>query len=212
MKTALFVSLLIPVFAMIMGLRGGGFIWNCVLTLSCAAIALITKRGSMMLPMALALVISVAGDWCMNHKSGKPAMYIIAIALFLMAHVGFIIYAVPRFDGSLRIYACAALLAGALIWYMVSRAMPKITLTPMKIAVAAYAAVSLISLIAAAGLNGTNALETLLYSVGIAMIVASDMMICENDFVGNRSCGEYIMPLYYMCHIFVAASAVAGMI
>ncbi len=211
MKTWLSFALLIPVCGMVLGLMGKGFLCNCVVTLSCALIAALTGRGEMMIPLIAAFIISVLGDWFMNHKSGNTMRYILAISLFFLAHIGFTVYAASRFSGSARIYICGVLLMLLLGWYMAGRVLPKIPEIPMKAAVAVYALVSLVSLVCAAALKGNGAFETLLYSFGIAMLVASDLMICENDFVHHTRCFGYIMPLYYLSHIFIAASAVAGM-
>lgn len=211
MRLALWISLLIPIAGMFMGLRTGKFMWNCVLTLSCAAIVVLTNRGMPMLPLVAALLLSVVGDYFMAHKSGKPMWYIYGISGFLLAHLGFMWYALSRFEGSPRIYIAGAALLAMIVWYLAARVLPKIGDMPMKIAVSAYAVISVLSLIAASGLKGTTPFETLLFSIGIAMIAFSDTMIAENDFVGNKEVFGYIMPTYYLCHILVAASAVVGM-
>lgn len=212
MRFALWVSLLVPISGMVMGLKTGKFLWNCVLTLSCASIVTLTGRGKMMLPLIIALLISVVGDYFMGHKSGKPSWYLFGIAGFLLAHAAFIWYAMGRFAGSPRIYIAGIALIAMLAWYISARVLPRLLYNqPMQIAVSLYALISALSLIAAAGLQGASQFETLLYGVGIFMIVLSDTLIAENDFVGNKECFSYIMPTYYLCHILVAASAVAGM-
>jgi len=212
MRLALWIALLVPIAAMYMGMKTKKYVWNCVLTLSCAAIVLLTGRGMMMAPLVAALVISVVADYFMGHKSGKPMRYIYGIAGFLLAHIGFCVYSLGRFAGSPRIYIAGAALLGMIGWYLKARVLPKLKGNkPMQIAVGAYSLVSVLSLIAAAGLQGATPFENLLYAVGIAIIVFSDTMIAETDFVGNKEWASFIMPTYYLCHILVAASAVVGM-
>ncbi len=210
MKTWLGVALIVPVFAMVMGLKTHRFGWNCVLTLSCAAIAALTKRGPMMIPMVVALCLSVIGDYFMAHKGARTAWYIAGIAGFLLAHAAFIWYAGQRFQGSPRIWIAGAALLVMLGLYLVKRVLPHVKVTPMRVAVSLYALVSIVSVVAAAGMKG-KPLEALFYTLGIMLIAFSDTMIAENDFVRNKDAFVYIMPSYYLCHICVAASAIIGM-
>jgi len=164
-----------------------------------------------MTPLVAALLISVVGDFFMAHKEGKPMWYVFGISGFLLGHFGFMWYSISRFAGNLRIYLAGAALVGMIVWYLASRVLPKLKGNRvMQAAVSVYAVVSALSVVFAAGLQGTNQFETLLFGVGIAMIAFSDTMIAENDFVGNKEWAGFIMPLYYLCHILVAASAVVG--
>ena len=45
------------------------------------------------------------------------------------------------------------------------------------------------------------------YAVGIGLLLFSDTMIAENDFLGNHRVAALILPAYYLCHILVALSA-----
>lgn len=211
MRLALWAALLLPVGAMALGLKTKKYVWNCVLTLSCAAIVILTGRGKMMAPLVAALAVSVVGDYFMGHKNGKPIRYILGIAFFLLAHLAFIWYAAGRFAGSARIFIAGGALIGMLLWYLSARVLPKLKgQRPMQIAVTLYSLVTGVSVVAAAGMQAGQ-FEALLYAVGIVMIALSDTMIAETDFVGNKEWQSYIMPTYYLCHILVAASAVVGM-
>ena len=210
MRLALWAALLVPIAAMVMGLRTHKFGWNCLLTLSCAAIVALTGRGLLVVPLIAALTVSIAGDYFMAHKKGKTGRYIAGIALFLLAHIAFIWYAAGRFAGGVRIYIAGAALIFMLGYYLKTRVLPKMQEKPMQIAVSLYALISGVSVIAAAAMHAPE-FERLLFAVGIALIAFSDTMIAETDFVGSKECGVYIMPTYYLCHILVAASAVVGM-
>ncbi len=210
MRLALWIALIVPVFSMLMGLRTKKYAWNCVLTLSCAAIVALTGRAGAMLPLILGLVVSVVGDYFMAFKAGRSAWYIAGISGFLIAHLCFMWYAAQSFVPEMRVLVAGGLLLAAFVWNLAKRVLPKVQGTPMRAAVSVYAVISVISLVLAAGL-GTGEFERLLYAGGILMIAASDTMIAENDFVGNTEWGGYIMPTYYLCHILIAASAVAGM-
>ena len=210
MKSWLGLALIVPVIAMAMGLKTHRFGWNCVLTLSCALIVALTRRGSMMIPMIVALCLSVVGDYFMAHKGGRMMWFIAGIAGFLLAHAAFIWYAAPRFAGSLRIWIAGAALLCMLGLYLARRALPHIHAAPMRIAVSLYALVSIVSVVTASGMQA-KPLETLFYALGIMLIAFSDIMIAENDFVHNKEAYVYIMPAYYLCHICVTVSTIIGM-
>lgn len=210
MRLALSAALVAPFLCMYFGLKTGKFPWNCALTLSCALIVALTGRGRAALPLILALVISVAGDYFMAHKAGRTTWYIAGIGGFLLAHCAFLWYSMERFSGSPRIWIAGAALLVFLGLYLSKRALPHIDIMPMRVAVTIYALVSILSVVAASGMQGGK-MEMLLYTLGVMLIAFSDTMIAENDFVGNKMAREYIMPTYYLCHIAVTASAIAGM-
>lgn len=211
MRLALWIALIVPVAAMVMGLKTKKYAWNCALSVSCAAIVLLTGRGMAVAPLAAGLLVSVAGDYFMSHKAGREKWYIAGIALFFVAHVCFAVYSAARFAGSVRLYLAAAALVVMLGLYLHKRVLPKVGSGAMKGAVVAYSLISALSLVLAAG-QVCPEFERLLYSCGILLIVISDAMIAETDFVGNGECAAYIMPTYYLCHILAAASAVVGMV
>lgn len=210
MRLALWAALLVPVAAMVLGLKTKKFAWNCVLTLSCAAIVALTGRGMTVVPLIAALGLSIIGDFFMAHKKGRTMWYIGGISGFLLAHIAFIWYAAGRFAGNMRIYLAGAALIFMLGYYLKTMVLPKLKERPMQIAVSLYALISGVSVIAAAAMHAPE-FERLLFAVGIAMIAFSDTMIAQTDFVGSKECSVYIMPAYYLCHILVAASAVVGM-
>ena len=210
MRLALWAALLAPVAAMVLGLKTKKFVWNCVLTLSCAVIVALTGRGMTVVPLIAALGLSIIGDFFMAHKKDRTMWYIGGISGFLLAHIAFIWYATGRFAGNMRIYIAGAALIFMLGYYLKTRVLPKMQEKTMQIAVSLYALISGVSVIAAAAMHAPE-FERLLFAVGIALIAFSDTMIAETDFVGSKECSVYIMPAYYLCHILVAASAVVGM-
>lgn len=74
MRLALWIALIVPVAAMVMGLKTKKYAWNCALSVSCAAIVLLTGRGMAVAPLAAGLLVSVAGDYFMSHKAGREKM------------------------------------------------------------------------------------------------------------------------------------------
>ena len=187
------------------------YVFSALTTLTCAAAALPTAPV-----LAAALFISCIGDYFMAHKGSKEWMYLLGIAGFFLAHVVFIAHSllqvlfaaheglvlgvVPR-----TLYTREGLLTGAILalWftpYLLLRVIKKVPKL-LKIPVVLYTFISITGL-ACAVITGNP-----LYILGIAMLLFSDTMIAECDFVGNPKTGRLIMPTYYLCHILAALSA-----
>ena len=190
----LLLPILIPIVFALMQLKTNKYIFSALTTLSCAAIALMNS------PIAfLALFVSFIGDYFMAHKGQKEWMYLLGIAGFFLAHVVFIAHALLRAVNPRAGLFTGAILATGFAPYLllrVIRTVPKL----LKIPVVLYTLISIVGL-ACAVMTGNT-----LYILGIAMLLFSDTMIAESDFVGNRSVSRLILPTYYLCHILVALS------
>lgn len=203
--------ILIPAVFAILQLRTHKYIFSALTTLVCAAIALPTAPV-----LAAALLVSFIGDYFMAHKGSKEWMYLLGIAGFFLSHVVFIAHSllhvlfaghetfflnrVPR-----TLYTREGMLTGAVLalWftpYLILRVIRKVP-NLLKIPVILYTFISIVGF-ACAVITGNP-----LYILGIAMLLFSDTMIAESDFVGNRKTGRLILPTYYLCHILVALSA-----
>lgn len=203
--------ILIPIAFALLQLKMNKYIFSPLVTLSCAAIALPDAPV-----LAAALFVSCIGDYFMAHKGDREWMYLLGIAGFFLAHMVFIAHALthvlfashealvlgvaPR-----ATYVRAGLLTGAVLalWftpYLILRVIRKVPKL-LKLPVVLYTFISI------AGLACAVMTGNVLYILGIAMLLFSDTMIAETDFVGNAKTGRLIMPTYYLCHILVALSA-----
>lgn len=205
------MPLIIAVLFALCQLKTRKYVFSALTTLTCAAVTLPTAPV-----LAAALFISFIGDYFMAHKGSKEWMYLLGIAGFFLAHMVFIAHsllhvlfaaheglvlgAVPR-----TLYTREGLLTGAILalWftpYLLLRVIKKVPKL-LKIPVVLYTFISITGL-ACAVITGNP-----LYILGIAMLLFSDTMIAESDFVGNPKTGRLILPTYYLCHILVALSA-----
>jgi len=187
--------ILLPILFALCQLKTGKYIFSALTTLACAVIAILNSPI-----LALALFVSFIGDWFMAHKGSKEWMYLLGIAGFFLAHAVFIAHALQSV-----LHTKAGLLTGAVlaIWftpYLVLRVIGKVPRL-LKMPVVLYTFISI------AGLSCAVMTGNILYIVGIALLLFSDTMIAETDFVGNKKTGRLIMPTYYLCHILVAFSA-----
>ena len=186
--------ILIPIVFTLLRLKTGKYIFSALTTLSCAAVALLNAPI-----MAAALFVSFAGDYFMAHKGNNDMKYLLGIAGFLLGHIIFIAHALLRAVDVRAGLLTAAILA---IWftpYLLLRVIGRVPKL-LKLPVLLYTFISI------AGLSCAVMTGNILYTLGIAMLLFSDTMIAENDFVGNSMTGWLILPTYYLCHILVTLS------
>jgi len=200
------ISLIIPLYLSIRGSLKSNFINHTAATLSCAAILIIfgglpfAKKGW---PLIFALLISVAGDYFLSHKSSIKFSYVKGIACFFIAHVLYItFFMLVGNKGIFKYVFLVFALTGGLIYFFI-RLQPHIIGIPMKIAVLSYLVVSIISLSFVMNLR-IHPLALTLLILGIALLVFSDTMIAEKDFM--RYPGRLpIIPTYLASHFFLTS-------
>lgn len=180
------------------------YIFSALTTLSCAAIALPYAPV-----MAAALFVSFIGDYFMAHKGKNEVKYLLGIAGFFLGHIVFIAHAMlyipastfpefePHIHKGLITGAALVLCFTPYLLLRVIKRVPKLLQIP----------VVLYTLISIAGLACAVMTGDWIYILGIAMLLFSDTMIAESDFVGNRKVSPLILPTYYLCHILVVLSA-----
>jgi len=180
---------------------------------SCALICglvIITTGNPALWALVAAFALSIGGDMFLTYRT-KDLHYVAGIGLFLLAHIGFLVYAVTRVPFSwLQFLVIAAL--GIAFYFTTLRASPNLKTSPaLSIAVLVYMLVSCASL--AAALDPTShSPARWVFVAGIASLVASDIMIAFRDFRGVATIRPWIMPLYFLCHILVTVSVVTEML
>jgi len=189
---------------------------NKVLTesvaISCAAICvalLITPRNRVagrvwLWAIAAAMVLSVIGDLFLTFRTSDTG-FVVGIGFFLLAHLGFLTYALKRVR--FRWLVLVVIAIPLLVLYFVFFLPPLITSPALAVAVLAYLLVSCFSLAAAIDL-GSHSAARWVYAAGILSLVISDAFIAFDDFAGIKAVSPLIMPLYYLCHVLVAVSVI----
>ena len=184
------------------------FVFKAMQTLACliisAAVGIyFNVQNFWYLPAAF--FASLAGDYFLSFKHKDGNYFVYGIALYFLAHIGYLLYIVMSFDINFVILAAvfAALTAGYLIYYY--SALKKNVSGIMGVAVLAYLIISCAVLaLAVAALS--HWLVRALVVAGIALIVLSDTIIAESDFLNRRRFSKLILPTYYAAQIFLCAS------
>ena len=187
-------AFLVPVLFTVLQLRTGKYIFSALITGSCALISAFYAPL-----LCAALTAAVVGDWLMAHKGSNELMYAGGIGGFFVSHLLLYLYArtiIP--EGAVLPAPVGAALIACIV-YLVLRVLPKV---PRLLAapVALYTVISILSLGAAVKTGHA------LYALGVASLLFSDIMIAENDFVGNRQAGILILPTYYLSHLLMTLS------
>ncbi len=151
-----------------------------------------------------AFVCSIIGDWFLSRMNGDVSLFVKGIALFFLAHVGYLVYAL--LNGKMHWKATAIVLIGFLAFFFLVL-YPKITDTALMAASLIYLLISCFSLGASMGM-AVDQTEKWSYVVGIGLILFSDTIIAFKEFVGYHTFDFLITPTYYLAHICITYSVI----
>ena len=202
-----FLLLIIPTCLAVAADRIGYLPFKMGVPLVCAALLLICfcrnlrQRPDLWYVVA-AFVFSAIGDYFLSNKRGNESYFVIGIAAFFVAHLGYLGFSLCH--GRLHRVALAMLLIGY-VPYFIFALRPAIPDPTLFVAVLLYLLVSCVGLAAAWGLQLKPAGKWL-YVFGILMIVVSDTFISFNEFLKFRTFNDWILPTYYLAHLTVTAS------
>ena len=154
--------------------------------------------------IAGAFLFSIAGDWFLSHMGGDSAMFTKGIALFFLAHVGYLAFAIN--NGKIKWRFTSSLLASFLVFFALLL-YPAINDMILKFAALIYLLVSCLSLGASVGIKGDSIVKWA-YAFGIFLILFSDTLISLTDFLGYRRFDLLILPTYYLAHISITLSLI----
>ena len=151
-----------------------------------------------------AFLFSIIGDWFLSHMNGDSLMFVKGIALFFLAHVGYLLYAL--FNGRIKGMFTVILLVAYLVFFFLVL-YPTFTDVPLMIASLVYLLISCFSLGAAMGMKGDpTARRSFIF--GIVLIIFSDTIIAFKEFVDYHTFDFLITPTYYLAHIFITFSLI----
>jgi uncharacterized membrane protein YhhN len=208
-KNGLYVLLAISVALAILGVATANFIFKSGTAGMGIIITLLLnmrlKHGAKDTWWILAaFLFSIIGDWFLSHMNGDSLMFVKGIALFFLAHIGYLIYAL--FNGRIKKAFTGVLLAVYLAFFFLVL-YPTFTDTVLMIASLVYLLISCFSLGAAMGMKGDpTARRSFIF--GIVLIIFSDTIIAFKEFVDYHMFDFLITPTYYLAHIFITFSLI----
>ena len=208
-KNGLYVLLAISVALAILGVATANFIFKSgTAGMGIIIILLLNMRLKKSVNdtwwILAAFLFSIIGDWFLSRMNGDSLMFVKGIALFFLAHVGYLIYAL--FNGRIKKAFTGVLLAAYLAFFFLVL-YPTFTDTVLMIASLVYLLISCFSLGAAMGMKGDpTARRSFIF--GIVLIIFSDTIIAFKEFVDYHMFDFLITPTYYLAHIFITFSLI----
>ncbi|MDX5584563.1 MAG: lysoplasmalogenase family protein [Aureibaculum sp.] len=151
-----------------------------------------------------AFLFSIAGDWFLSNMGGDPLLFSKGIALFFLAHLGYLGFALS--NGQIKWRFTSILLAVFLVYFSLML-YPAINDSILKLATLIYLLVSCLSLGASLGMKGDNMVKWA-YIIGIFLILFSDTLISLTEFLGYNQLDFMILPTYYLAHISITFSLI----
>ncbi|MCK0161292.1 lysoplasmalogenase [Allomuricauda sp. F6463D] len=206
-KNGLYVLLAVSVVLAILGVTTANFIFKSGTAGMGMLIILILnlrikEKARDIWTIFLAFLFSIIGDWFLSHMNGDSQMFVKGIALFFLAHVGYLLYAL--FNGRIKVKFTGVLLVTYLVFFFLVL-YPTFTDVSLMVASLVYLLISCFSLGAAMGME-RNPKEKWSYVFGIVLIIFSDTIIAFKEFVDYHMFDFLITPTYYLAHIFITFS------
>ncbi|MGB5430550.1 lysoplasmalogenase [Eudoraea sp.] len=151
-----------------------------------------------------AFLFSIAGDWFMSNKLGDPTMFSKGIALFFIAHAGYLGFAL--LNGKIKWRFTLLILIAYLVFFFLLL-YPSIEDKVLMYAALIYLLISCLTFGTSVGIKG-DALFKWAYIFGIFLIVFSDTIIALTEFLGFDKLDFMILPTYYLAHISITFSII----
>lgn len=202
--------LLIPLILAVLALNGFGFFFKSGSAGGGILIVLWfwfreLKQSKDVWMIVLAFLFSIGGDWFMSNRQDNTEMFVAGIALFFVAHIGYLLYGLM--NGKLRWGFTTIILAGYLVFFFLML-YPSIDNRILMLAALLYLLISCFSMGAATGINAKPIVKWA-YVFGIFLVLFSDTIIALSEFAGYHVLNFLILPTYYAAHISVTFSLIA---
>lgn len=151
-----------------------------------------------------AFLFSIAGDWFMSNKLGDSMMFSKGIALFFLAHLGYLGFALV--NGKIKWRFTLIILIAYLLFFFLLL-VPSIDDKILRYAALIYLLISCLTFGTSVGIKGDKVFKWA-YTFGIFLIVFSDTIIALTEFLGYTTLDFMILPTYYLAHISITFSLI----
>jgi len=177
---------------------------------SCGAICVLVYfmspvRNWVLWLLAASFIFSIAGDLFLK-KRASDIKFTLGIFFFLLAHIGYFIYAVKNVKFSWLVFTIVTI--PYLIFYFTSL-LPSSRLKNsglLAFTVFLYTIMSCVTFSAAFNPMKNRSVSSWVFAAGITSLLISDTLISAGSFLQFRKLSFLIMPLYYLCHILIVLS------
>jgi len=146
-----------------------------------------------------AFLFSIAGDWFMSNKQGDSMMFSKGIALFFLAHLGYLGFAL--LNGKIKWRFTLSILIAYLLFFFLLL-VPSIDDQILRYAALVYLLISCLTFGTSVGIKGDTVFKWA-FIFGIFLIVFSDTIIALTEFLKYSKLDFMILPTYYLAHISI---------
>jgi len=160
------------------------------------------KQNRDVVAIFAAFLFSIVGDWFLSNRNGETSRFVMGIAMFFVAHVGYLTFGL--LSGRLNRLFTAIILVVYLSFFLLLLS-PGIKSDALMMAAFSYLLISCFSLGAALGIEGKPVFRWL-YISGIAMVLFSDTLIALREFTKFGDLDFLVLPTYYLAQMSVTAS------
>ncbi len=198
----------IPILFAVLAYKKGYLLYKVSVTLSCILICVISymenKGNVSIFFIIIAFVFSIIGDIFLSNRKVNNYFYLYGIISFFLAHLFYLSFMLSH--GKINVIMLLTLLFIYSI-YFTYKIFPALKDIKMIFAIIFYILISCLTLSSSIGLN-TNGITKLLTVSGISLILISDTIIAEKDFIGKKKYSKLILPTYYMSHILITYAVI----
>ena len=206
----IFALLLVPLLSGILALNHFGFLFKAGVAGSGILILGWIYSGDFkqnrdVVAIFAAFLFSIIGDWFLSNRNNENVRFIMGIAMFFVAHVGYFTFGL--LNGRLNRLLTAAILIVYLTFFLLLLS-PGIKSDALMAASFCYLLISCFSLGAALGVKGKSGFRWL-FIFGIALVLFSDTLIALREFAKFGSLDFLVLPTYYLAQISVTAALIS---
>jgi uncharacterized membrane protein YhhN len=207
-----YIALIVPATLWILACVRSSFQRHTQVTASCVLILLIWGQAALSASgrsLLAGLMLSIAGDFFLSYRKGRQTWYACGIGCFFCAHVMFLLYGL--FQGILLLNAMILfiLITTACLIYFIKKLRPVLSSIGFRALVLLYILVSAASFAFAMSLQG-NLITRISFPIAIGLILFSDILITQTDFLYNKKHARLIIPTYLAAHLLITAAGLAA--
>lgn len=207
-----YIALLIPAVLWILACIRSSFQRHTLVTASCILILLIWGQAASTLKgwaLLTGLLLSIAGDYFLSYRKGRQTWYAGGIACFFGAHVMFLMFSLFHGIDFIRGLILFALITIACLVYFGLSLRPALASAGFRALVLLYILVSAASFAFAVSLQGDWIIRVA-FSSAVGLILLSDILISQTDFLNKKKHARLIIPTYLAAHLLITVAGLAA--
>ncbi len=207
-----YIALLVPASLWILACIRSSFWRHTQVTTACVLILLVWGQAASSLKgwaLLTGLILSIAGDFLLSYRKNRQTWYAGGIGCFFGAHIMFLMFSLfhgIHLPGALIFFTLITIVC--LVYFMLSLR-PALSSVGFSALVLLYILVSAASFAFAISLQGSWIIR-ISFTLAIGLILISDILISQTDFLNNKKHAQLIIPTYLAAHLLITIAGLAA--